>query len=411
MNLDPRTLLFSLILTNILMVLSLFVAASGKKRGKSDGMDKWSTAILLQTLTWMLAAARGHIPDVFSIVAANGLMAGSYALILAAICDFQRRTLAGWVYLVPVVLSLVVTALFQDDLRGRFVWGGLIYAFQMALVAWALQSEPETRSGRAWRLLFAGASMMVLVIGLRAYIALTDQGTLAQLEANVAPHWVQLVVYVALMSTALLGPIGFVLMIKERTDREVMHLAMTDSLTQIPNRRALIDQAVRALAHRSGHSVAVLMVDVDYFKRINDNYGHPVGDEVLRKIAELLRQRLRRNDILGRYGGEEFCVVAPETEADSAHLLAETLRDLIATTLIATECGELSVTISIGFSCCPSNGEKGLTEMLAEADIALYAAKQAGRNRVASFDPREACGDKTISSNVPDLSETPCYPQ
>jgi diguanylate cyclase (GGDEF)-like protein len=408
---DPRTLLFSLILTNLLMVVNLFVAASAEGREKRDGMEKWSAAILLGTLTWLLGAARGHVPDVVSIVGANGLMAGGYALILAAICDFQRRTLSRWFYLAPIAMSMGVAAIFQDDLSGRFLWGGPIYALQMALIARTLLTDAETRSGKAWRLLFGGAAMIVLVIGLRIYIALTDPGALDRLQIGEAIHWVQLVTYVGLMSTAIMGPIGFILMIKERTDREVMHLAMTDSLTQIPNRRALIDQAERALAHRGGHSVAVLMVDVDYFKRINDNYGHPVGDEVLRKVAALLAKRLRRNDILGRYGGEEFCVVAPETDIEGAQILAEALRQLIASTVIATECGELTVTISVGYSCCMSNGEKELSEMLTEADIALYAAKQAGRNRVSLFQPTAACGDEDDSNTMVESSEAPCYLQ
>ena len=167
MNLDPRTLLFSLILCNTLMVLSMFVAtSSGNQGGKRDGMGKWAVAILLETLTWMLVAARGHIPDAFSIIVANVLKAGAHALILAAICEFQRRSLPRWQYFAPVALTLVMAAVLVDDIRGRFVWIGLIYAFQMVLVARALLSDPETRAGRAWRLLFGGAVMILLVLGL-----------------------------------------------------------------------------------------------------------------------------------------------------------------------------------------------------------------------------------------------------
>lgn len=391
MNLDPRTLLFSLILCNTLMVLGLLVATSSRSRDeKRDGMGKWAIAILLETLTWVLVAARGHIPDAFSIIAANVLKAGAHALILAAIVEFQRRVLPRWQYLAPVALTMVMTAVLVDDIRGRFVWVGLIYAFQMVLVARALLADPETRAGRAWRLLFGGAALIMLVLGLRVFVALSGQVELAQPQTAGALHWVQVVSFIAVMATALLGSTGFVLMVKERTDREILHLAMTDSLTQVPNRRALIDYAERMLGRRCGKPVALLMIDVDLFKGINDAHGHLVGDEVLRQIAARMVGRLRRHDVLGRYGGEEFCVVAPDTDIEGALLLAESLRELIDSTPVVTESGEISVSISIGVSCFLSDGGRELKAVLTEADNALYVAKQSGRNRVAHLSAQPA---------------------
>jgi diguanylate cyclase (GGDEF)-like protein len=187
------------------------------------------------------------------------------------------------------------------------------------------------------------------------------------------------------MTTSLLGSIGFVLMIKEHADREIMHLAMTDSLTGVPNRRALMDFAERALALRGTRHIALLMIDVDHFKRINDTHGHPAGDEVLRQVAGLLSKRLRACDMLGRYGGEEFCVVAMDTDAAGAKQLANSLRETIASQALVTESGALSVTVSIGMSLCPANIMRELKEVLAEADEALYNAKDGGRNQVYCF--------------------------
>lgn len=385
MNLDPRTLLFSLILCNALMVLSLFVATYSRAGGsKRDGMGKWAVAILLETLTWILVAARGAIPDVFSIIVANGFKAASHALILAAIYEFQRRQAPRWKYLVPVALTLVMAAILVDDIRGRFIWGGLIYGFQMVLIAHALLSDQETRAGRAWRRLFGGIAMivLVLVLGLRAAVALSGYSEFAQPQNAAVPHLVQIISFIAVMATALLGSIGFVLMVKERTDREIMHLAMTDSLTQVPNRRALMEHAGHALARRSGSPLALLMIDVDHFKLVNDSHGHPAGDEVLSKVASLLAGRLRGHDLLGRYGGEEFCVIVPDTDTVGALTLAESLRETIAYTPIATECGVVSITVSIGISHCPANVTRELKEVLAEADAALYTAKHTGRNKV-----------------------------
>ncbi|MFA6969892.1 MAG: GGDEF domain-containing protein [Gallionella sp.] len=386
MNLDPRTLLFSLTLTNALMVLCLLVAVFSRDSSRNrDGMEKWAAAIFLETLTWALIAARGTIPDVFSVVLANGFKAASHALILAAIYEFQQRRAPRWQYFAPVVLTLVMTATLVDDIRGRFVWGGLIFGFQMLLVARALLSDQKTRAGRAWRLLFGGIVIILLVLGMRALAALTGYSELAQPQNDAIPHPVQIISFVAVMATTLLGSIGFVLMVKERTDREIMQLAMTDSLTQVPNRRALMERAEQALARRTGSSLALLMIDVDHFKLINDTHGHPAGDEVLREVAARLAARLRGHDLLGRYGGEEFCVVTPDTDMAGALNLAESLRVSIASTPFMIETGERSVSISIGISICPTNVSPELKEVLSEADAALYIAKQTGRNKVVCF--------------------------
>jgi len=384
MNLDPRTLLFSLILTNTLMALSLFVAANGNGKQR-DGTRLWAMAMVLETLTWVLIAARGAIPDAFSLVVANGLKAGSHALVLAAICEFQRRSVPRWQYFVPVALAMVMAALLADDIRGRFIWGGLIFGFQLVLVARLLLTDKETRAGRAWRLLFGGLIVMMMVLGLRAAAALSGYAEFAQPQSAIAPHPVQIISFIAIMATVLIGSVGFILMVKERTDREVLELAMTDSLTGIPNRRALMEQAELVMARRGSLPIALLMIDVDHFKRINDTLGHPAGDAVLRQVTRQLAGRLRGGDVFGRYGGEEFCVIAPDTDAEGAMTLAESLRDIIAFRPLSTERDQLQVTVSVGVACCPSDCMLELKDLLVEADAALYAAKEAGRNRVVSF--------------------------
>lgn len=227
--------------------------------------------------------------------------------------------------------------------------------------------------------------MIMLVLVLRVVLALSGLSEIAQPQNAVSVHPIQILAYVAVMATALLGSIGFVLMVKERTDREIMHLAMTDSLTHIPNRRALMEWAEHALARRSGSPLAVLMIDVDHFKPINDTYGHQTGDEVLHKIAELLAGRLRGYDFMGRYGGEEFCVVAPDTDREGALALAESLRAIIDATPFIAAGKQIALSVSIGVALCQSNVTRELKEVLAESDAALYAAKQAGRNRVVCF--------------------------
>src|SRR5512135_1573731 len=141
MNLDARTLLFSLILINALMVLSLCVASASGKDKRQDGISKWTFGLLLETITWTLIAARGVIPDFFSVIVANGLLAGTYALMLAAIAELQQRSLPRWQYFVPIVLTVLMAVVFIGNAPARFVWGGLVYGLQMVLIARALLSH------------------------------------------------------------------------------------------------------------------------------------------------------------------------------------------------------------------------------------------------------------------------------
>ena len=363
----------------------MFVATSGRKSSKPDGMGKWAAAMLLETIAWGLIALRGRIPDLFTVIVANGLLSAAFALILAAVYEYQQRRLPRWQYLVPVASAVLMAAMLQDDIRSRFIWGGLIYGVQMALIARALLSDRDTRAGQAWRLLFGGIVMLVLVLGMRAVFALFGHSEFAQPQNTLMVQPFQIITFIAAMSTAMLGSFGFLLLVKERTDREVMHLAMTDTLTQIPNRRALINYAEHALARRTGLPMALLMIDADHFKLINDTHGHQTGDEVLCKLASQLAGRLRGHDFLGRFGGEEFLVIAPETGAEGALALAESLRKIIASTPFPIANVELPLSVSIGISNCAATERRALKDMLAEADAALYDAKHTGRNKVVCF--------------------------
>jgi diguanylate cyclase len=160
---------------------------------------------------------------------------------------------------------------------------------------------------------------------------------------------------------------------------ELAALSRTDGLTRLPNHSAWLEAVEREFARskREAHPASVLMLDLDHFKAVNDKHGHPAGDEVLRGVAEVLREALRLHDVPGRYGGEEFGVLLPGSDASSAEAIAERIRKKIEWASFA---GELKVTASIG---CASIETSDLfaASWVARADRALYAAKAAGRNR------------------------------
>jgi diguanylate cyclase (GGDEF)-like protein len=162
---------------------------------------------------------------------------------------------------------------------------------------------------------------------------------------------------------------------------DLEELAYRDELTELPNRRGASRQidVLISRARRHGHQLALLLIDADRFKRINDDHGHAAGDLVLREIAHRLRERVRREDVVGRWGGEEFVVALPETTPDGAAAVAESLRQAIAGTAIDAGDVVLRVTVSIGVAAWTG---QDLGELVDRSDHALYAAKAAGRDRV-----------------------------
>ena len=162
----------------------------------------------------------------------------------------------------------------------------------------------------------------------------------------------------------------------------VFRMAITDGLTNLANRKQLDTLLKEEMprAQRHGRHLSILMIDVDYFKSINDTYGHVTGDSVLRGLALTLQKRLRPTDKIGRYGGEEFCVILPETSLSSAVRIAEELRSLIHDHAFIAEGKEIRVTVSIGVA--PVKPVMALDEFYKAADDMLYQAKRAGRNRV-----------------------------
>jgi diguanylate cyclase (GGDEF)-like protein len=166
---------------------------------------------------------------------------------------------------------------------------------------------------------------------------------------------------------------------------ELSEMAVRDALTGLHNRRHLASAIDHELttARASARSIAVIMVDIDFFKSVNDRFGHAVGDEMLQAIASALHSGCRSTDTIARYGGEEFVIVMPGIDIAKATDRAEALRTLCETTVLATPAGPVSATISAGIAMFPESGTSQ-GELLEAADQALYRAKATGRNRVCA---------------------------
>jgi diguanylate cyclase (GGDEF)-like protein len=183
-------------------------------------------------------------------------------------------------------------------------------------------------------------------------------------------------------------------------------IASIDGLTRLHNRRHFLHLAETEWARfrRYGRTFAMLVVDIDRFKSINDKYGHDIGDRALVEVAHILRSRKRTSDIVARLGGEEFVLLLPEMSLDSACAAADRMRRAVAETSIIVEDGTISVTISVGVSIT-HEGMDGISQLLKEADVALYDAKHTGRNRVCAFGrAKSEAGEARVSDIRPVVS-------
>jgi diguanylate cyclase (GGDEF)-like protein len=169
----------------------------------------------------------------------------------------------------------------------------------------------------------------------------------------------------------------------KKTLDEVNHLAITDALTNIHNARYLHDQLSIEMesAKRYNTTLTCLMLDIDDFKSINDKHGHPAGDLVLTTLAKILRQCVRRVDVVGRLGGEEFLIVMPHASCDTAFQAAERTRQAVQRWPFNIGEVQIPVRVSIGVACYPASGVEDKSALLKAADDALYQAKRQGKNR------------------------------
>ncbi|NOX91173.1 MAG: diguanylate cyclase [Gammaproteobacteria bacterium] len=174
----------------------------------------------------------------------------------------------------------------------------------------------------------------------------------------------------------------------EKTTEKLRELSNRDGLTRLFNRRYVEEALEKEFnrARRYNNKLSVILTDIDFFKKVNDMYGHLAGDEVLRIMSQRLASGLRGTDVLGRYGGEEFLVVLPETDMQGAHVLAERLRKIVQAEPVAVEGESLTINISLGISELRDN-TAAYAQLIAEADLALYQSKKNGRNNTTLFQP------------------------
>lgn len=376
---DTRTILVITAISCLVMSAALFITHVARFR--RDGIRLWTAGYTAQSLAAVLYAAQGIIPDFLSILMANTLLSVGFSLLYAAVREFQEKPNRWGILLLPVVACFLFFLVHLHNVVYRAAFSGGLFALQAGAIALILFREAPASEWRSHWLTGAAYSVAAALLSYRF------------LEAIIAPpNALPLLVSSSFRTGSLtagfivviLSNFGFLLMTRERADRENERLATLDSLTEIFNRRTFLELAKKEIARhrRTRRPLALLMVDFDHFKRINDTYGHLTGDAVLKSFTATTLTCLRENDLFGRYGGEEFAILLPETDTEGAAVFADRLRARVAEVCVAVGAASINCTVSIGITGLNLADEADLDAILRVVDEALFAAKTTGRNRV-----------------------------
>lgn len=373
---DLNTMLIVMFTSAVLMASVLWFACAGRFR---DGLGRWTTSLWAQALAWLVLATSRLLPELIAVPLASGLLALSCVLQAAAIREFRGQGTAAMVFwAAPLAVSLIFAAAVHNAFAHEAM-RHLSYGAANAFLALSLLRSPSPPMLRARSLLGGCYAIAAVTMLLAAWIAPSGFDAAPMMNSH---HGL---LYLGTYTLIVCGSAAFLLMHKARADEEASRLATTDPLTGVFNRRTFIELADQELARsrRSGTPLSLMILDLDHFKRVNDTYGHLAGDQVLIAFTRLIKDCVRRGDLVVRYGGEEFCVLLPGTTLAASTALAERIRTACAANALTER--SFKVTVSIGVTAYAGDTGTTLADLLARADEALYLAKDEGRNRVIAL--------------------------
>jgi diguanylate cyclase (GGDEF)-like protein len=387
------TLLMALGLVALLATLMLAVSAvlsNGKREGRI-----WACANLVMGIGYLLTLVNA-LPFWIHAWLGYGVVAAGLGLLVGGFWVFTGH---GWRWepvLALAALGLLGAAwfaLFMPNALARQVWSAALTALVCTGCAVCLWRWASPMAQRSMRITSLGFGLVALLVwGWLLGDAAPKLLGLASLSipAEVFAAFTFLVAQVVIL-------MGLMLMLAQRHAGSMERAALTDALTGIHNRAGFTALARRrmARAQRTGVPLALMLVDIDYFKRINDTHGHAIGDEVLRYVVRRALRALRPEDLMGRWGGEEFAVLLVGLTENQARAAAERLRRKVAKPMRLSRMQDLPVTLSAGVAhtpMLPGTTPPRLSQLLRAADAALYRAKGSGRNNVqlATANDRES---------------------
>ncbi len=389
MSLDVPTLfIVSIFVTTILGLFLLFAWVQDRS---IRALAWWGVAYLIGGLSVALFSVQDSLSDPLSVAIANALLFVACGVIWSGARLFHGREVLPYAMFAGALVWLFCMMVpgFAASPTARIIVSSLTistYTLLTAFELWCGRKEPLVSRWPAMIVLFLHAVVFLTPIPIIVLLP-PDHRYSVFFSGWFAIFALETLLYAIATAFIILA------MAKERTERIHKTAATIDPLTSIFNRRALLDAGRRILRRQvwDNQPVGVLMFDLDFFKKINDRFGHAAGDRTLQLFAETASANLRATDIIGRLGGEEFAAVLPASNLAAVAVAAERVRSAFEKAAVEIDGHPVKGTVSIG-AAAAINPDSDIDELLALADKALYAAKKDGRNRVvlADFVPGKA---------------------
>lgn len=383
LRLDVKTLMEVLFLGNLVSVALILAytwcGSAGTRVGKH-----YLPAKLFQAMSYFLLMSRGTMPDFYSVNLGNTLLLfGFYLESLAMLVIIQEfgtlgKCLTGMLIACVVAFNIIEFA--RPDSSIRVAVSSVCVFSIMVVPNLLLIFSRNTTSFKRWAGIFY-LGFLVFLLPRAYYAATTEMGILTN-------SLIQTLTFLSLVMLLIFSLPAYLLLMKEDSDKVIQEMATTDYLTGLSNRYSFLEAAERAFRrHRvDGKYVSVIFFDIDYFKSINDTYGHAFGDTVLVALGKVVRESLRPTDLSCRYGGEEFVIFLPDATMLTAVKVSERIR-MEMKNLRFKEQPDFHFTVSVGVTDGIPGKDDSLDLYISQADAALYTAKKSGRDQIVEYDP------------------------
>lgn len=381
MELDPRTLVVASVLAALL--LGSVSIAFAQVQGSSHIIGAWGRAMLVLAIGLLGLALRDAIPLWLSAVVGNLLIVAAIALAMRALRTFvgsTPRDETSWALLAALFLML----LYLTEVRPSHIGRTIAISAALGIIAWRAARLLHLRAPANCKLSSQVTEYIFWGVAALSFVRIVGT-VLFPPVASLAAGPFNASVFLFYSGLIIVSTLSVMWMEIESLQGDLVRAARYDALTKVYNRGTFLEEFEREVSRcaRGSPAFSLAIFDLDRFKRLNDLYGHPTGDRVLQAFADVLRADIRRHDVVGRYGGEEFALLMPNTRKETALRVVERVRRDLDARGITVDGTRIEVTVSGGISTYGADGEDWGT-LLTAADTALYEAKDAGRNRVVT---------------------------
>lgn len=392
MMIDINTLFIAIITTGIVLAVILTIVGLGV----DSSLLYWAGGFGINGIAYLLFALRGAIPDLLSILLANMMIVATYVLFTEGLLRFLNQRLNRLLIWLPVFAIAVIFPFLLHSVETRIVVSGIMITIPFTLLTMLLISNNSQLIGRGKYILMA-CFVLGIAIAMTRPVAIIFGAD--EITAFNSPGVLQTMTYVPLVVLHVAMALGLVLMQKEHAEAATDSIARSDDLTGLPNRRRLYERITQFMSQKESLRGfgALMLIDLDNFKALNDQFGHAMGDELLRQAGQRISARTASKDTVARLGGDEFVVLLTELGHDRESALhvakqtAESIREVLAEAYVLTDMSPLPEEDGlIEHHCSGSIGMilvepsvKDREALLREADRAMYSAKSLAKGSVS----------------------------